>query len=233
MNERIANDILAAGRTRIAYAPIESAASCAIDQQPYTHGTQQQFKLLASSNACLRRNLIRFSRRLKQAGHLAYHDELTGLPSRDLLLDRLQQAMQQAARQHKPVLLLYIDLDRFQSINDALGYVAGDRLLQQVAARLAACIRGADTACRFGGDEFVILLPEIDGYQGAAAALHKIRAQLATPYAIDGQSIMLTASVGTAVYRGDQQSRENLIRQARMDMHRAKATSKPPSISYL
>ena len=178
MNERIVNEILGTGRTRIAYAPIESPASCAIEQQPHTHGMQQQFKLLASSNACLRRNLIRFSLRLKQAGHLAYHDELTGLPSRDLLLDRLQQAMQQAARQHKPVLLLYIDLDRFQGVNDALGYGVGDRFLQQVAARLAACIRGADTVCRYGGDEFVILLPEIDGYQGAAAALHKIRARL-------------------------------------------------------
>lgn len=233
MNERIANEMLATGRTRIAYAPIESAASCAIDQRPYTLGTQQQFKLLASSNACLRRNLIRFSRRLQQAGHLAYHDELTGLPSRDLLLDRLQQAMQQAARQHKPVLLLYIDLDRFQNVNDALGYVAGDKLLQQAAARLAACIRGADTACRFGSDEFVILLPEIDGYQGAAAALHKIRSHLAAPYVIDGQTIALTASVGSAVYHGDQQSRDNLIRQARMDAYRAKATRKPPTISPL
>lgn len=195
--------------------------------------TQQQVKLLAVSNACLRRNLIRFSRKLKQVGHLAYHDELTGLPNRNLLLDRLHQALQQAARQHKQVLLLFINLDRFKWINDQLGYLAGDKLLQQVAMRLAANIRGADTACRYGGDEFVVMLPEIERQQNAAAAIKKIRAQFTEPYAIDGKAITLTASVGAALYRGAQQSGEDLIRQADIDMYRAKADSIPPAIALM
>src|SRR4030066_2309602 len=95
-----------------------------------TNGTQQQFKLLAASNACLRRNLIRFSHKIKQEGLLAYHDELTGLPNRSLLLDRLHQALQQATRQHKQGLLMFIDLNQFKWVNDKLGHVAGDRLLQ-------------------------------------------------------------------------------------------------------
>lgn len=195
--------------------------------------TRQQVKLLAVSNACLRRNLIRFSRKLKQVGHLAYHDELTGLPNRNLLLDRLHQALQQAMRQHKQVLLLFIDLDRFKWINEQLGYLAGDKLLQQVATRLAANIRGADTACRYGSDEFVVMLPDIEQQQNADAVIKKIYAQFTEPYVIDDKAITLTASIGTAVYRGAQQSGEDLIRQANIDMYRAKANSIPPAIALV
>ena len=193
--------------------------------------TQQQIKLLAASNACLRRNLIRFSHGLKQVGQLAYHDELTGLPNRYLMLDRLQQAMQQAARQNKQVLLLLIDLDRFKTINDELGNSAGDSLLQQVALRLTARIRGADTACRYGGDEFVIMMPEIEGPESAVAAVVKIREQLAAPYVVEGQTIQITASVGAALYRGDKQTLDDLLREAEVDLYQSKAISKKPSIS--
>jgi len=212
-------------------AHAESSATSVSGQQQPPSGTQQQIKLLAASNSFLRRNLIRFSHRLKQLRHLAYYDELTGLPNRSLLLDRLSQALQQAARQSKQVLLIFIDLDGFNWVNDKLGYVTGDRVLQQVAVRLAACIRGADTACRYGEDEFVVMLPEIEAQEGAAAAVHKIRAQLSAPYVIDGQAITLTASMGVAIYRGDKQSPENLIRQAEIDMFHAKANSNPPAVS--
>lgn len=195
--------------------------------------TQQQFKLLSASNACLRRNLIRFSNKIKQEGLLAYHDVLTGLPNRSLLLDRLQQAMQQATRQHKQVLLLFIDLNQFKWVNEKLGQVAGNSLLQQVAMRLAVNIRGADTACRYGGDEFIIMMPEIDGQQHTNAAANKIREQLAIPYVIDDQVISLTASVGSAIYRGDKQSHEDLIRQAELDMRLAKVNKQLPSISFV
>jgi diguanylate cyclase len=230
MNKQIVSDA-ATGRTCV--APGESATLGAIGQQQATSGAQQQIKLLASSNNFLRRNLIRFSRRLKQAGGLAYHDELTGLPNRSLLLDRLQQAMQQAVRQKKFVLLLFIDLDHFKWVNDNLGFAVGDRLLQQVAQRLAASIRGADTACRYAGDEFVLMLPEIDGAQNAAAAVQKIRAQLAVPYVIDDRMITLNASIGVVHYRGGDQSGEDLIRQADSNMKQNRVRSKLPSISIV
>lgn len=227
MNEQSLSDMrsITAGA-----AHVKSASSYAI-QTSASAGSQQQIKLLAASNACLRRNLVRFSYGLKQVGHLAFHDELTGLPNRSLLLDRLQQAMLQGARQYKQVLLLFIDLDRFKVINDQLGYIAGDRLLQQVAMRLSARIRGADTAARYGGDEFVVMLPEIENAQSATAAVKKIRAQLATPYVLEDHVVTLTASVGAAIFRGDQQSREYLLRQAELDMNRSKVKSKPPLIT--
>lgn len=227
MNEQSLNDMrsIPAGATHV-----KSASSYAA-QASASAGSQQQIKLLAASNACLRRNLVRFSYGLKQVGHLAFHDELTGLPNRSLLLDRLQQAMLQGARQYKQVLLLFIDLDRFKVINDTLGYIAGDRLLQQVATRLSARIRGADTASRYGGDEFVIMLPEMESAQSASVAVQKIRAQLATPYVIEDHVVTLTASIGAAIFCGDQRSREHLLRQAELDMNRSKVKSKPPLVT--
>src|SRR4051812_38244840 len=112
---------------------------------------------LAESNDRLRKRVAELERELTHARHLAYHDPLTGLPNRALLLDRLMQAMAQAQRQHKVVGLLLLDLDCFKSINDKLGHNAGDLILQEVAERLSSCIRACDTACRYGGDEFVIL----------------------------------------------------------------------------
>ena len=227
MNEQSLNDMrnISAGG-----AHVKSATSYAV-QAPASAGSQQQIKLLAASNACLRRNLVRFSYGLKQVGHLAFHDELTGLPNRSLLLDRLQQAMLQGARQYKQVLLLFIDLDRFKVINDKLGYIAGDRLLQQVAMRLSARIRGADTASRYGDDEFVVMLPEMESAQSATAAVQKIRAQLAPHYVIEDHVVTLTASVGAAIFRGDQRSPEYLLRQAELDMNRSKVKSKPPFVT--
>jgi diguanylate cyclase (GGDEF)-like protein len=235
MKQQFVNDApniaMTAGHNSI--APQESVASRTVDYQPVNSSTQQQITLLASSNARLRRNLVRFSHGLKQVGLLAYHDELTGLPNRSLLLDRLHQAMQQAVRQQKLVLLLFVDLDDFKWVNDNLGVAVGDSLLKQVALRLTASIRGADTACRYGGDEFVLMLPEIDGKQSAAAALQKIRAQLAVPYAIDDRMITLKASIGVILYRGGEQSGEDLIQQADSNMHQNRAQIITPTISIL
>ena len=225
------NNTVAAGHSSL--APPKNTTLRTADHAPITSGTQQQIKLLAASNACLRRNLVRFSRGLKQVGHLAYHDALTGLPNRILLLDRLQQAMQQAVRQQKLVLLLYIDIDHFKWINDNLGVALGDRLLKQVALRLTASIRGADTACRYAGDKFVLMLPEIESKQSAAGAVLKIRAQLAVPYVIDEQMISLSASIGVILYRGGELSGEDLIQQADANMHRHRVPSNPPTFFSL
>ena len=178
---------------------------------------------LQGHESSLKKKVAILSEAAAQARQFGYHDELTGLPNRRLLLDRFNQAMAQAARQHKLVALLFLDLDGFKTINDALGHVAGDLLLKQVAARLSACIRTSDTACRFGGDEFVILLPELERQESAAAAAGKIRAHLAAPYFIDGTAIEVATSIGMALYPVDGNGYEDLLRQSDVALYRDKA----------
>jgi diguanylate cyclase len=192
----------------------------------------RRVKMLARSNARLRRVAIRLRREAAQARHFAYHDALTGLPNRALLLDRLRQAMVQAVRLHKQVGVLVLDLDRFKSVNDRLGHAAGDQLLQQVAGRLSQCIRGGDTACRYGGDEFVVMLPEIDGSECADIVAQKIRSQLTAPYELDHGVAEITVSVGIALYRADGQDCNELIKQADLAMYQGKArhrSAAPPA----
>jgi diguanylate cyclase len=164
-----------------------------------------------------------------QVRQFAYHDELTGLPNRRLLLDRFNQAIARAARQRKLVALLFLDLDGFKTINDALGHVAGDSLLQQVAARLSACIRTSDTACRHGGDEFVILLPELEDRESAAAVATKVRAHLAAPYIVWEAEIRVATSIGMALYPVDAKTYEDLLRQSDVAMYwdKARGPAKP------
>jgi diguanylate cyclase (GGDEF)-like protein len=178
---------------------------------------------LRTQELLLKQNVALLTEAVGQAHQFAYHDELTGLPNRRLLLDRFNQAIARAARQHKPVALLFLDLDGFKTINDTLGHVAGDSLLKQVAARLSACIRTSDTACRFGGDEFVILLPELDGQDSAAVAAGKIRARLAAPYFVGGTEIRVVTSIGMALYPVDGRAFEDLLRRSDVAMYWDKA----------
>jgi diguanylate cyclase len=183
---------------------------------------REHIQSLIEINSRLNRELIELARREAQVRDFAYHDELTGLPNRRLLLDRLNQALAQAARQHKQVVLLLLDLDGFKSVNDKLGHAGGDKLLQAVARRLTEGIRGADTACRYGGDEFVIMLPEVDNPRMAAAVWGKLKMALGEPYFIDGYQIRLTASMGAVVYPTDGQTDKELIRMADRALYRAK-----------
>ena len=191
--------------------------------------SQRQVETLLGKKTCLRQKLIRLAKKYAHARHFGYHDELTGLPNRSLLLDRLKQAIVQSARQQKQVALLFIDLDKFKNVNDSLGHAAGDKLLQLVAERLTACIRYGDTACRYGGDEFLVMLTEIDGQDNAALVTEKIRARLAVPYVLDGYSISITASIGIAFYRADGLNCSELIKQADTAMYHAKKRSNLPN----
>ncbi len=110
------------------------------------------------------------------------------------------------------------------------GHTDGDKLLQAVAERLCACLRAADTACRYGGDEFIVMLPEVDGEQSAAVVEQKIRAQLAAPYLIDGTLITVTLSIGTAVYPVDARDHRDLIKLADTAMYRAKPNGGAASV---
>jgi diguanylate cyclase (GGDEF)-like protein len=136
--------------------------------------------------------------------------------------------MAQAARHRTQVAVLLIDLDGFKHVNDTRGHEAGDLLLRQVAARLKNGVRGCDTVSRYGGDEFVVLLPEVAGREGADRVAAKIRALLCAPFSIHGTRVALSASIGIALHPGRAQSCAQLIAAADVDMYRDKARPTEP-----
>lgn len=154
--------------------------------------------------------------------HLARHDSLTDLPNRGLLQDRLGQAVSLAYRRRHKMALMFVDLDRFKPINDALGHGVGDHVLRAVSQRLLACVRHSDTVSRQGGDEFVVLLPEISHAQDAALTAEKILSAVSTPYYHDGMEINITASIGIATYPDAGREADLLFKNADMAMYNAK-----------
>lgn len=200
--------------------PIQRAFA---DMKAQLRTAQEQISWLGESNTRLRNQLVSLAHQGAQTYHDAYHDQLTCLPNRRLLLDRLNQALGQAMRQHKQVVLMLLDLDGFKAVNDKMGHAFGDKLLQAVAERLVACIRGADTACRYGGDEFVVMLPEINGQEHRANVEQKIRTRLVAPYIVNGVDVKIGVSIGSAVFPVEAKSRSELIKQADTAMYRAKA----------
>ncbi|WP_428827476.1 EAL domain-containing protein [Azonexus sp. IMCC34842] len=155
--------------------------------------------------------------------HLAQHDFLTGLPNRLLLTERFLQAIAQAMRHRKQVALLYLDLDYFKNINDSLGHEVGDRLLKSIAVRLVDCVRTTDTVCRQGGDEFVILLAEIENQQDAAQVAEKLLAALTVPHSIDKHELHITLSIGISIFPDDGISADAVMQNADTAMYFAKA----------
>ncbi len=154
--------------------------------------------------------------------HLAQHDALTDLPNRILLNDRLAQAIALARRQGKQLAVMFLDLDRFKHINDSLGHAVGDELLQSVAKRLMAVVRSSDTVCRQGGDEFVILLADVEHAEDAARSAQKILAALIVPHRIDQLELHVTVSIGISIYPDDGQDADTLIKSADTAMYHAK-----------
>ncbi|MDB6008637.1 MAG: hypothetical protein JWL65_887 [Gammaproteobacteria bacterium] len=155
--------------------------------------------------------------------YLAQHDFLTELPNRMLLNDRLTQAMASAHRHHTALAALFVDVDRFKHINDTRGHAIGDRLLKSIAQRLVTCVRSSDTVSRYGGDEFVVLLPEVAHSQDAAVSAHKILASQSTPHRIEHQELHVTVSVGIGVYPNDGMDAETLLKNADTALLNAKA----------
>jgi len=154
--------------------------------------------------------------------HLAEHDILTSLPNRGLLDDRLEQGIALAKRHRRRLAVLFVDLDHFKHINDALGRLIGDELLRAVALRIRPCVRGSDTVSRQGGDEFIVLLSEISDAEDAALLADKIRLAVLEPYTIASHRVQLTASIGVSVYPEDGNDPETLIQCADIAMHHAK-----------
>jgi len=157
----------------------------------------------------------------------AYHDLLTKLPNRALLRDRLSIAINQAKRDDEKLAVMFLDLDRFKNINDSLGHMIGDELLQQVSSRLKNCIRQADTLARFGGDEFTLLLPKLkNGRNDASKLAEKITNTLKKPFNIDGHELYVSVSIGIALYPQDGTHMDNLIKHADVAMYHVKGQGK-------
>ena len=161
-----------------------------------------------------------------RAQHLADHDALTGLPNRRLLEDRLTQALALSQRNREQTAVMFVDLDRFKIINDSLGHTAGDAVLQEISERLVKQLRVVDTICRIGGDEFIIVLPEIKRPSDAANVAAKILETVLHPYHVEGRELHLSASVGISVFPDDGRDAETLIRNADAAMYHAKETGR-------
>jgi diguanylate cyclase (GGDEF)-like protein len=154
--------------------------------------------------------------------HSAQHDFLTGLPNRMLLNDRVRQAIAVAPRHKKKVALLFLDLDGFKQINDSMGHLTGDKLLQSIATRLLECVRGSDTVSRQGGDEFVVLLSEVEDAEGAAITARRMLDKVGDLHFIDPHALHVTSSIGVSLYPDHGADAETLIQNADFAMYTAK-----------
>jgi diguanylate cyclase (GGDEF)-like protein/PAS domain S-box-containing protein len=154
--------------------------------------------------------------------HLAEHDFLTDLPNRVLFLDRLQQALATARRQHTKVAVMFVDLDRFKAINDTHGHQAGDTVLKEVAARLVRCVRGVDTVSRQGGDEFVVILADIGGADQAAHVAGSVMQAVSQPMMVGQHQINLSTSIGISICPSDGDDVDTLLKHADVAMYHAK-----------
>ncbi len=190
----------------------------------------QDFLVKGSFDARLLRRCLGFAAHRKRAERAllqrALHDELTGLPKRALLLDRLQESLKRSQRGHHQGALLFIDLDHFKSINDTQGHAAGDIVLCTVAERLTRCIRDSDTAARLGGDEFAVLLPHVLAADSALAVGHKIMAALAQPLELNGQMVAISASIGVSYFDDARLSALQVVERADQAMYAAKAAGR-------
>ena len=157
-----------------------------------------------------------------QITHSAEHDFLTGLPNRMLFNDRVSQAISLAPRHLKKIAVLFLDLDGFKHINDSLGHPTGDQLLRSIAKRLVSCVRGSDTVSRQGGDEFVVLLSEVEQAEDAAITARRMLQTVAEAHTIDQHDLHVTTSIGVSVYPDDGEDAETLIKNADTAMYQAK-----------
>lgn len=193
-----------------------------ITEQLQVDTTITEINSLADDLESMRRELINQSEIME---HQALHDALTGLPNRNLLDDRIDQALITARRSGKMLALCMLDLNNFKEVNDTLGHHTGDQVLQQVALRIRGALRESDTVARLGGDEFCILMLAIDDHEHTAVAVRKLLAVLEEPLKINGQILDISASIGIATYPEHGRDNEGLMRHADMAMYHAKSTA--------
>jgi diguanylate cyclase (GGDEF)-like protein len=192
---------------------------------------RRELETLRATNARLMRELAALKEREAQAQRLADRDGLTGLYNRRRMLELLESAIGEAALQWQYVGLLFIDLNGFKGINDEYGHAAGDKLLTTVATRIAARVRTGDLVCRYGGDEFVVVLPSVPDAAAVTRVADTIRERVALPYWIQGNEQHLTAAIGESMYPHDGDNAEELLHRADQAMYRLKTRLAHPMMS--
>ena len=187
----------------------------------------------AHSIQCMVSDISERKRTEKRINYLAHYDDRTGLPNRNLFIDRLSQALGHAQRSGKAVALLYLDLDRFKTLNDTLGHAAGDVLLRAAGTRLTECVRAHDTVARLGGDEFALILADLAQAEHAEMVIAKIFQAFERPFTIERRQLFVSTSLGIAAYPRDGATPELLLKHADIAMYRAKAAGKNTYRFYL
>lgn len=201
----------------------QAQAALAQAHELLEHRVVERTAELAQANSQLQEEVFERIRAEQRIWHIAHHDALTGLPNRALLHDRLDQVLVQAGRNGHRVAVMFVDLDRFKSINDTLGHDVGDELLKSVATRLQDVVRAADTVSRLGGDEFVIVLPDVVLIEDAERVAEKVVDVLAPAVSIHGHELRATPSIGISMFPDDGGDAYTLMKNADTAMYHAKA----------
>jgi len=175
---------------------------------------------------CVASDITQQKMRERRLEHLATHDALTGLPNVNLFSDRLAHELHLARRGNRPFAVLFLDIDCFKELNDGIGHERANRVLAELAVRLFSCVRAIDTVARYGGDEFAILLTNLNDSSEVSAVVERIREAMKQPFALSGANVELTVSIGVAMFPSDASDCESLVVEADRDMYRCKARAR-------
>jgi len=201
--------------------PFESAAQVLSRSDDHLASVVHHNQRLLANNVHLQALLLERTREIEESRHAANHDDLTGLCNRRTLPEHLGQALAHAKQYHQSLALAMLDLNGFRHVNERFGHVAGDRVLRTLAKRIALNVGALDTVCRYGGDEFVLILPDMDR-AAAMRTVEKVVEEVAKPCALDGYAVSLSVSAGVALYPRDSTDAVKLLEAADKAMYRQK-----------
>jgi len=180
---------------------------------------------------CVASDISQQKMRERRLEHLATHDALTGLPNLNLFSDRLAHELHLARRGNRPFAVLFLDIDCFKELNDGIGHERANRILAELAVRLFSCVRAIDTVARYGGDEFAIILTNLNDSREVDAVVERIREAMKQPFSVPGANVELTVSIGVAMFPSDASDCESLVVEADRDMYRCKVRARRARLS--
>jgi diguanylate cyclase (GGDEF)-like protein len=181
---------------------------------------------------CVASDISQQKQRERRLEHLATHDALTGLPNLNLFSDRLAHELHLARRGNRPFAVLFLDIDCFKQLNEGIGHERANRVLAELAVRLFSCVRAIDTVARYGGDEFAILLTNLNDSGEVGAVVERIREAMKQPFSVPGANIEVTVSIGVAMFPSDASDCESLVVEADRDMYRCKVRARRARLAH-